>query len=191
MTTLVVGAGPSGLALANVLAAYRVPVRIVDRKPGPVPESRAAIVHIRTLELLDRIGVRERARTLGVPAARVEVYQRGRPATAFPLSVEANAAAPLVLPQDQTERLLIDALAQRGVEVDWNTELVALDGHTAVLRGPGGQERHRARWVVGADGASSRVRHELGLAFQGKTYQQTGLLADVRLIGPRHWARCG
>jgi 2-polyprenyl-6-methoxyphenol hydroxylase-like FAD-dependent oxidoreductase len=184
VVVLIAGAGPSGLVLANVLAAYRVPVRIVDRKPGPVPESRAAIVHVRTLELLERISVKQRALALGTPATRVEVYERGRPATAFGLSDQATAAAPLVLTQDRTERLLIDALAERGVGVDWNTELVALDGRTAVLRGPDGQQRFGARWVVGADGAGSRIRHEVGLTFHGKTYQQTGLLADVRLDRP-------
>ena len=50
---LIVGAGPAGLVLAAVLADHDVAFRIVDRKAGPVDESRAAIVHIRTLELLD------------------------------------------------------------------------------------------------------------------------------------------
>jgi 2-polyprenyl-6-methoxyphenol hydroxylase-like FAD-dependent oxidoreductase len=178
---LIVGAGPSGLVLANVLAWYDVPFRIVDRKPGPVPQSRAAIVHIRTLELFDRLGLKERALARGVPATRVEVYQRGRQAAGFPLSAD-DAATPLVLTQDQTERLLVEGLAERGGQVEWNTELVDLGGNAAVIRGPGGaQERVEARWVVGADGASSRVRRALALGFSGKTYDQTGLLADVEL----------
>jgi 2-polyprenyl-6-methoxyphenol hydroxylase-like FAD-dependent oxidoreductase len=50
-SVLVVGAGPTGLALALVLARMGVPVRIVDRKPGPSRESRALGVQARTLEL--------------------------------------------------------------------------------------------------------------------------------------------
>jgi 2-polyprenyl-6-methoxyphenol hydroxylase-like FAD-dependent oxidoreductase len=123
---LIVGAGPSGLVLADVLARYGVPVRIVDRKPGPVPQSRAAIVHVRTLELLDRLGLRERAMARGVPVPEVRLHQRGRPAGGFPLP--AGGATPPVLTQDQTERLLVDGLAELGGRVEWNTELVALDG---------------------------------------------------------------
>jgi 2-polyprenyl-6-methoxyphenol hydroxylase-like FAD-dependent oxidoreductase len=178
---LIVGAGPSGLVLANVLSRYGVPFRIVDRKPGPVPQSRAAIVHVRTLELLDRLGLKERAVARGVPVPAVELYQRGRPAGGFPLSVD-GAATPLVLTQDETERLLVDGLAELGGRVEWNTELVALDGDAAVIRGPSGaRERVETRWLVGADGASSRVRRALALGFSGKTYDQTGLLADVEL----------
>jgi len=178
---LIVGAGPSGLVLANVLAWYGVSFRIVDRKAGPVPQSRAAIVHTRTLELLDRLGLKERAVARGVPATRVEIFQRGRHAAGFPLSV-GGAATPLVLTQDQTERLLVEGLAERGGRVEWNTELVALDGDAAVIRGPGGpRERVVSRWLVGADGASNRVRRALALGFSGKTYDQTGLLADVEL----------
>jgi 2-polyprenyl-6-methoxyphenol hydroxylase-like FAD-dependent oxidoreductase len=188
VVTLIVGAGPSGLVLANVLTAFGAPVRIVDRKPGPVPQSRAAIVHIRTLELLDRLGLKDRAVARGVPVSHVEVYQRGRPAARVPLSAAAATAAsatPLVLTQDRTEHLLADGLAERGGRVEWNTELVALDGTAAVLRGPGGaEERVAARWVVGADGAGSRVRRALALEFSGKTYEQTGLLADVELDRP-------
>ena len=76
---LIVGAGPAGLVMAAVLAAYGVPFRIVDRKSGPVDESRAAIVHVRTLELLDRLGLADRAVSLGVPTTAVEIFQGGRP----------------------------------------------------------------------------------------------------------------
>jgi 2-polyprenyl-6-methoxyphenol hydroxylase-like FAD-dependent oxidoreductase len=89
-----------------------------------------------------------------------------------------------LLTQDRTERLLIDAPAGRNVEVQWNTELTSLRNGVAVVRRPGGEERIEADWIVGADGASSRVRGELGLDFAGKTYQQAGMLADVQLDRP-------
>jgi 2-polyprenyl-6-methoxyphenol hydroxylase-like FAD-dependent oxidoreductase len=185
MGVLIIGAGPAGLVLANVVAAHGVPVRIIDRDPGPVAESRAAIIHVRTLELLDRIGVRERVMAEGVSATTVEVHQRGRLSTRFPLASPAAAGAtPLLLTQDRTERLLIDALASRDVRVRWNTELTSLRDGVAVVRRPGGEERIEADWIVGADGASSRVRGELGLDFAGKTYEQAGMLADVQLDRP-------
>jgi 2-polyprenyl-6-methoxyphenol hydroxylase-like FAD-dependent oxidoreductase len=186
---LIVGAGPSGLVLANVLAGHGVATTIVDAKPGPVRQSRAAIIHVRTLELLDRLGLAAPAVARGVKTTRVEVYERGRPAAAFALAGRGSAALTpfpyaLGLEQDRTEQLLIEGLAAHSRGVEWNTELVGLadDGATAVLRRVGGtEEAISARWVVGADGARSRVRHAVGLGFAGKTYAQTGLLADVEL----------
>jgi 2-polyprenyl-6-methoxyphenol hydroxylase-like FAD-dependent oxidoreductase len=191
---LIVGAGPSGLVLANVLARGGVACRIVDRKPGPVRESRAAIVHVRTLELLDRLGLAGRAVERGVPTTRVEVYERGRRAAAFPLAGRGAAGRTpfpyaLVLEQDRTERLLAEGLAEHGARVEWDTALVGLtaggDAVQARIRGPDGREETvSARWAVGADGARSPVRRALGLGFAGSTYEQTGLLADVEVDAP-------
>jgi 2-polyprenyl-6-methoxyphenol hydroxylase-like FAD-dependent oxidoreductase len=188
---LIVGAGPSGLVLANVLASQGVGFTIVDKKPGPVRQSRAAIIHVRTLELLDRLGLATPAIERGVKTTRVEVYERGRRAAEFPLAgrgSEARTPFPyaLALEQDRTEQLLIEGLAGHGVDVEWDTQLVSLvDGDErarALVRRPGGaEEAISARWVVGADGASSPVRRAVGLGFAGKTYAQTGLLADVEL----------
>jgi 2-polyprenyl-6-methoxyphenol hydroxylase-like FAD-dependent oxidoreductase len=184
MTILIVGAGPSGLVLACVLAESGVPFRIVDRKSGPVRESRAAIVHVRTLELFDRLGVRDVAVARGVPIEQVEVHAKGRRLADFSLTTP-ELTNPLALPQDQTERLLAEAVTARGGHIEWRTELREYDGGTtAVLRRPDGtDERVEVTWIIGADGASSRVRHALGLGFGGGTYGQTGLLADVTLDG--------
>ncbi|TQM38869.1 FAD-dependent monooxygenase [Pseudonocardia cypriaca] len=186
---LVVGAGPAGLVAATVLAELGVAVRIVDRDAGPVEQSRAAIVHVRTLELLDRIGVAERAVAEGVRTTAVEVFERGRRIAGFPLvgrGSEGRTPFPfaLGLAQDRTERLLVERLGQLGVRVEWDTELIGLhrvpSGVRAVVRGA---EPIEARWVVGADGASSSVRRALGIGFAGRTYDQAGVLADVRLDG--------
>ncbi|MEV0382685.1 FAD-dependent monooxygenase [Nonomuraea sp. NPDC050643] len=189
---LVVGAGPAGLVLAALLADHGVDLVIVDAKPGPVAESRAAILHVRTLELLDRLGLARKAVAQGVPMTGVELFERGRRVGSLPLAGPA-AGTPfpyaLGLEQDRTERLLVDWLAERGHTVEWNTELLALadgpDEAEAVIRRPNGvQETVSARWVVGADGARSAVRHGLGVGFTGRAYDQTGLLADVDIHFP-------
>lgn len=168
------GAGPAGLVLAAVLTDHGVPVRIIDRKSGPVEQSRAAVVHVRTLELLDRLGLADRAVAEGVKTTRVEIHQRGRRAGEFALAGrDAEALTPfpyaLGLAQDRLETLLVEWLAEHGTQVEWNTPF---DGNP------------QERWVVGADGARSAVRHALGIGFTGSTYQQTGLLADVDLDPP-------
>lgn len=166
-SVLVIGAGPAGLTAAVVLAENGVDVRIADRDTGPVTQSRAAVVHVRTLELLDRLGIAARAVAQGVPTTRVEAYERGRLVGEISLAgdgVEKLTRFPfaLGLSQDRTERLLIERLAELGVLVEWETELVTLaagpDHVTAVLRRSGDDEQARAGWIIGADGATSAVR---------------------------------
>lgn len=188
---LVVGAGPAGLTMANVLAAQGVPFRVIDKKGGPVEESRALVVHAKTLELLDRLGLADRAVERGQRMGAVQVFGEGKPAGKISfLDDGADHRTPypfaLVLEQDRTERLLIDGLEATGGRVEWDTEFVSLtstpDGARAAVRRPGGStESIEAGWVIGADGASSPVRHSLGLGFEGDTYEQALFLADVEM----------
>jgi 2-polyprenyl-6-methoxyphenol hydroxylase-like FAD-dependent oxidoreductase len=191
---LIIGAGPAGLTLAALLAEYGVDFQILDSKSGPVDQSRAALVHVRTLELLDRLGLADEAVARGVKTTTVEIYEQGRRAASFPLAGKgAEAATPypfaLGIPQDQTEQLLVEHLARRGRKVSWRTTLIGLavtptQTTAAVRRSDGTEDSISARWVVGADGARSTVRHALGIDFSGGTYSQTGLLADVELEIP-------
>jgi 2-polyprenyl-6-methoxyphenol hydroxylase-like FAD-dependent oxidoreductase len=191
---LIIGAGPAGLTLAALLAEHNVDFRILDRKSGPVDQSRAALVHVRTLELLDKLGLSNEAVARGVKTNTVEIYERGKRAASFPLAGKgAEAATPhpfaLGLPQHETEQLLVRHLAARGRAVTWCATLTGLtvtptQTTAAVRRHNGTTDTISARWVVGADGARSPVRHALGIDFSGDTYSQTGLLADVELELP-------
>jgi 2-polyprenyl-6-methoxyphenol hydroxylase-like FAD-dependent oxidoreductase len=191
---LIIGAGPAGLTLAALLAEHGVDFQILDGKSGPVDQSRAALMHVRTLELLDRLGLADAAVARGVKTTTVEIYEQGKRAASFPLAGNgAQAATPypfaLGLPQHETEQLLIDHLAGHGRAVTWRTTLIGLtvtptQSTAAVRRSDGTNDTISARWVVGADGARSPVRHALGIDFSGGTYSQTGLLADVELELP-------
>lgn len=187
---LVVGAGPSGLTAALQLARYGVRVRVVDRKSSPVEQARATIVHARTLEYLDRLGLADQAMEQGVPITHVEMHEKSRAPAHLPLfdpGIEGRTRFPcaLSLEQSKTERILVAALAEHGVTVEWggSVESVADDSRevSVTVRRAGQLDTITARRVVAADGASSTVRRCLGIAFTGTTYPQTGLLADVAL----------
>jgi 2-polyprenyl-6-methoxyphenol hydroxylase-like FAD-dependent oxidoreductase len=186
---LVVGSGPSGLVLAAQLLARGMSVRVIDKGDGPASQSRAVSIHARTLELLDTMGLAETFVEHGHEVRRFHLYAGNR--TLLDLDMARNGSRygfMLHLPQSQTERLLRIRLNELGGTVEQRVELVRLveqaDGVEASLRDVEGQEiRVSADYVVGCDGAHSRVRQELGLAFQGQAYPQDFLLADVAVDG--------
>lgn len=192
---LIVGAGPTGLTAANVLARYGINFRLVERDDGPIPmeESRALAVQARTLEFFDLLGIGAEADRRGMQVDGITLFIYGKQAGRLPLQSREGEAARsymLTLPQGDTQRLLLEALAERGAEPEWETTLTGLetdgDGATATLRrADGSEETVRARYVIGADGASSRVREALGLSFEGDTYQKRFFLVDCDVDWPQ------
>lgn len=100
-----------------------------------------------------------------------------RPAAATAVTPYPNL---LALPPWRTEELLRERLARLGGKVEFGTEVTGLDGETVTL---GTGETVRARFVVGADGGRSTIRHALGIAFTGHSGPQSAVVADVRLDG--------
>jgi len=189
---LIVGAGPTGLMLANQLARRGVRMRIIDRHAGPARESRALGVQARTLEIYSHLGIADRAVALGRKADGAVLWAEGRRAARVPLGDIGRDVSPypylLVLGQDDNERLLGDALRARGLGVEWNTELVGLaqdsDHVTATLKNADGTRSEvRVPWLAGCDGARSTVRELNGIAFEGAPYQHVFFVADVQMTG--------
>src|SRR5213594_10518 len=124
---LVVGAGPTGLMLANQLVRRGVRVRIIDRHAGPSLQTRALGVQARTLEIYSHLGIVDQALELGKRAKGGSVWVNGRFGARIPLGDIGRELSPypflLILGQDDNERLLGEILRKRGVNVHWNTEL--------------------------------------------------------------------
>jgi 2-polyprenyl-6-methoxyphenol hydroxylase-like FAD-dependent oxidoreductase len=188
---LVVGAGPTGLMAGLVLTRCGVPVVVVDQKPGPTRESRALAVQARTMEIYDQLGLADQVLSGAYPALRMQIgtdpplggvsiasLQRGE--TRFP-GIQ-------IFEQSANEQLLSGSLTAAGTEVLWRHRLVDLiddPGETegrvaALLDGPQGLVRVRARWCIGADGARSAVRRGLDIPFEGVTDDATFWVADLR-----------
>ena len=183
---LVVGAGPTGLVLACELLARGVRARIIDKGDGVVLQTRALGIHARTLEVFDMMGLADRFAEHGQVVRRFHLYADGR--TLIRLELARNGSAfgyMLDVPQDQTETILRQRVGELGGRVEQGSELCGLSqcpgGVTATVTEGGAIRAITANYVVGADGAHSRVRTELGLDFQGHPYREDWLLGDVRL----------
>jgi len=189
---LVVGAGPTGLMLANQLVRRGVRVAVVDRHAGPSLKTRALGVQARTLEIYAQLDIVERALELGKIGTGANLWAQGRKMARVPLGEAGRGATPypfiLILGQDDNERIMGDKLRDLGVSVQWSTELVGLQQHadkvTATLRGPDGTSRTiQAAWVGGCDGAHSSVRELNGIAFPGAPYEHVFYVADTEVTG--------
>jgi 2-polyprenyl-6-methoxyphenol hydroxylase-like FAD-dependent oxidoreductase len=188
-TVLVAGAGPVGLACALELTRLGRAVRIVDKKAGPSTESKAIAVNSRSLDLLEPSGVTPRIIAAGVKVLRANLHSGDRRIATLDFSgLDHRYSFAIALPQSETEKLLAAELAERGVAVEWGTEMTAFgqDANAvhAVLVKDGRQETLETPYLVGADGAHSTVRHLLKLEFPGAAYENLWQVLDVRMDGP-------
>jgi 2-polyprenyl-6-methoxyphenol hydroxylase-like FAD-dependent oxidoreductase len=190
---LIVGAGPTGLAMALFLQRLGAEFRIIDRNANPARESRALVVQARTLEFYAQLGFADTAIDHGLQLSALNLWSGGSRRTRIVFGEMGRGLSPypyaLILAQDLHERLLVKCLEQRGVRIDRNTELTGFeqrDGHIrAELRHMDGRaETCECAWLIGCDGAHSVVREALGLGFPGGTYEHLFYVADVEASGP-------
>src|SRR5690606_1226041 len=127
---LIVGAGPTGLMLANQLIRRGVRVLLIDRHAGPARETRALGVQARTLEIYAQLGIVDRALALGKRGTGANLWAQGKWMARVPLGeTGANLTRfpyVLILGQDDNERIMGDRLRELGGAVQWQTELVGL-----------------------------------------------------------------
>jgi 2-polyprenyl-6-methoxyphenol hydroxylase-like FAD-dependent oxidoreductase len=166
---LIVGAGPTGLMLAYWLARLGIHPLVIDKKVGPIRESRALAVQARTLETYDTLGIVQRALPQGVRVAAVNILLRQHRVGRIELGEIGRALSPypylLVMGQDKTEHLLLEHYLEQGGQVRWESEHRGLkqddEGVRADLRRADGQaETVRVRYACGCDGAVSGSQSE-------------------------------
>ncbi len=102
VSVVVVGAGPVGLVLACELARRDVPIRVIDKLPAPTDESRAIVVHARSLEMLERIGAVDGVMASGIHATGMEFHAAGKVLGRIPLDT-VDSPYPFSISTAQTE----------------------------------------------------------------------------------------
>lgn len=187
---LIVGAGPTGLALATELTRWGVSYRIIDKELAGVRESRALAIQPRTLEVLRPSGVADVLLANGYGATSITMHSGSREADVNLFggaTTDTEYPFILFLSQARTEELLTERIAAEGEKVERATELIALGQNKgavrAILRSESGTETVHARFLVGCDGAHSATRRLAGLRFEGASFPETFALADVEADG--------
>ncbi|MFD6433101.1 FAD-dependent monooxygenase [Streptomyces venezuelae] len=186
---LIVGAGPTGLALACDLARRDVPAVVVERAPALFPGSRGKGLQPRTMEVFDDLGVVGAVLASGGRIPVGMVWRDGERQGEYRMFDEpeptptAPYTTPWMLPQWRTQEILLARLRELGGDVTFGAEVTGLaqdaDGATARLSTG---TSVRAAYAVAADGGRSFVRRELGIAMSGEAVDPNPVLvADVRV----------
>lgn len=186
---LIVGAGPTGMALSIALHQAGVDHLLLDRLSEGQNTSRAAVIHAQTLDSLAVLGVSEQLVARGLKVGNFTI--RDRDAALVRLRFDALPSGHpylLMLPQDMTEKVLAARIAALGGAIHRGVTATRVEqdgtGARVTVNGPNGEQVISARYVVGAHGMHSLVRQASGIGFEGGAYEDSFVLADVRLEWP-------
>jgi len=189
----IIGAGPTGLMAAALLARSGIQLRIVDKSATAAHESRAFGVHAKSMELFLNMGLADELLDRGTIANGIQMFIDGKQAAEVNLDDigQANTPFPFIfmLPQSEIEAILLQDLNRLGVKVERNIDVTTLqqrdDGVTLYAKDASGTPMEiESAYLIGADGAHSVVRHLLNLSFKGAPYPQGFLLADCKVDWP-------
>lgn len=187
---LIIGAGPTGLALACQLIRFGIDFVLVDRNGSTTPHSKAIGVQARTLEIYDQIGLAEKLIAEGTLATAARMIVGGKIRGEIFFGDYGKGLSPypyfLFVEQGIHERILCDFIESHSKQVMWRTDVESFtqdeNGVTAEIKNSQGDiETINAKYLVGCDGAHSLTRHSLGLEFSGGTFERLFYVADVEI----------
>ncbi len=187
---LVIGAGPTGLVMASELTRHGVSCRIIDKAPHASEQSKALIVQCRSLEVLHNMGVAAAAVAAGHQAPAINLFVEGHRATRIAFEgLNSPYPSALFLSQRETERILTQHLESLGVTIERAVSLSDFEQDedevsATLVQADERIEKIRTGWIIGCDGAYSQVRHTLDLPFEGASYEEDFILADLEVDWP-------
>jgi 2-polyprenyl-6-methoxyphenol hydroxylase-like FAD-dependent oxidoreductase len=184
---VIVGAGPTGLMAANQLHRFGIDFIIIDSKLGTTKESRAIVVTARSLEIYQQLGLAKEVVEKGSKMNSFNLFSRGNKKAEVKIGEIGKGMTDfsflLAFEQSENEKLLYENLKKSGKTVAWETEFVSLKEYEneIVVRVRKGTKifEIKSEYVIGCDGASSLIRHQLNFKFDGGTYENKFFVADV------------
>jgi 2-polyprenyl-6-methoxyphenol hydroxylase-like FAD-dependent oxidoreductase len=186
---LICGAGAAGLSLAIDLARRGVDFRLIEKAETPFQGSRGKGIQPRSQEIFEDYGIVDRLFATGGPYPPIRGYSPDGSFVDSPFSDARGPTpaepyyAPLMVPQFLTEAVMRERLAELGHRPEFGRELTGFSQDAGGVTAQVGNEVVCARYLVGADGGRSLVRHELGVDFPGETLGSRAVVADVELEG--------
>lgn len=189
---LIIGAGPTGLMLACQLSQYsNISFRIIDKKPCLTKQSRALVIHARTLELFSQLNLVDKILSKGNYVDAINLYFNGQYGLRLDFTQIRQKQNSFLtkypylffLEQSITEEILETYLNEKQIFVERNCE--ALDfidfDNKYVQVTLTNNQLIQAKYICACDGAHSIVRHKLQLSFDGHTYPELLFLADCKV----------
>ena len=181
---LIVGSGPVGLLLAYECARRGLRYQIIEARPGQSEHSKALAIFPRTMEIFDMAGIAPPFVAAANRVTSVAIITHGRTLARMPFAPDESPYPFIAMvPQNVTERLLFEELQKKGGAVQYETTFASAaqdaDGVDVTLEHQGRSFEVRAAFVVGCDGAHSKVRKVMGLTMEGGEYPDSFMLADI------------
>lgn len=186
---LIIGAGPTGLALSIVLHQAGIDHVLIDRLGESLQTSRAGVIHAQTLEALEPLGVTQRLSELALKLQNFAIRDRSRALLKLDFGkLPSRHPYLMMLPQNLTEQVFAERIAALGGVIHRMVEAKAVvqdtDGARVTVVENGREKIISARYVAGGDGMHSLVRDSASIEFDGAAYEASFVLADVRLDWP-------
>jgi 2-polyprenyl-6-methoxyphenol hydroxylase-like FAD-dependent oxidoreductase len=188
-TIVIVGAGPTGLALGAELKRLGISSLILERLEAGANTSRAAVVHARTLEVLEPLGVTPELLEEGITVPTFRIRDRNRILASISFAdLDTKYPFALMCPQNRTEAILLRRLESLGGSVQRPCDVVAIRPgvNNVQVQFKSGEELKtvHTKWLVGCDGMHSLVREQAPIPFIGGDYEESFVLADVEMDWP-------
>lgn len=186
---IILGAGPTGLMLANQLTRFGVDFIILDQKSGPTDQSRALVVQTRSMEIYQQLGLSAQVVADGQKNDGINLYRNGKLSASVTLVNRDERSSPfpfiMMYEQSKNEELLYNNLLANSRTVQWDTAITAIQKenelYTLSAKHAGDTLTYQCKYLVACDGSKSIARDFAAMEFSGGTYLNVFYVADTHV----------